>query len=230
MPSGALSSCAIRSKRGSVTSKRSRRRRRTSPSIRVVQVRSRSHRRSSSRWSSGISTALVSASRGIGVVAHRQISPPATAMACPVTERAPSPHSQSTASATLRGSISRPCGLCFTSSASASSRVRPVFAHDAIEALGDEIGVGKARADGIDGDAGLGRLERQRAHEADDRVLGGAIGAHIGIALQARGRGHGDDAAEAALGHGAQHRLRRVDDAHQVDVEHLPEEVRALIS
>src|SRR3978361_1311343 len=43
MPSGTLSSWAIRSKRGSVTSKRSRNRLRTSPSIKVVQVRSRSH-------------------------------------------------------------------------------------------------------------------------------------------------------------------------------------------
>ena len=60
---GALSSWAIRSKRGSVTSNRSRSRLRTSPSIRVVQVRRRSHNRSSLPWSSGSSTALVSESR-----------------------------------------------------------------------------------------------------------------------------------------------------------------------
>src|SRR5256885_11215180 len=63
MPSGTLSSWAIRSNRGSVTSKRSRNRLRTSPAISVVQVSSRSHSRSSSPWSSGVSPALVSESR-----------------------------------------------------------------------------------------------------------------------------------------------------------------------
>ena len=42
------------------------------------------------------------------LVIHRQISPPANTMACPVTERAPSPHSQSTVSAISAGSIRRP--------------------------------------------------------------------------------------------------------------------------
>ena len=47
MPSGALSSWAIRSNLGSVTSNRSRNRLRTSPSMRVVQVSRRSHNLSS---------------------------------------------------------------------------------------------------------------------------------------------------------------------------------------
>ena len=49
-------------------------------------------------------------------------------MAWPVTDRAPSLHSQSTVSATSSGWIRRCCGLCLTSSASAASRVRPVLA------------------------------------------------------------------------------------------------------
>src|SRR6185437_833419 len=56
-----------------------------------------------------------------------QISPPATAIACPVIALAPSPHSHSTVSATSAGVTSFPCGLCFASSATACSRVRPVL-------------------------------------------------------------------------------------------------------
>jgi hypothetical protein len=65
MPFGARSSCAIRSKRGSVTSKLSRSRRRTSLSITSLQVNSRSHSRNSSLWSCGRSATLVSASSGM---------------------------------------------------------------------------------------------------------------------------------------------------------------------
>src|SRR6266849_2456208 len=75
MPSGTLSSWAIRSNLGSVTSNRSRNRLRTSPSMRVVQVRRRSHNLSSSPWSSGSSTALVSESRIMMQYACRVFSP-----------------------------------------------------------------------------------------------------------------------------------------------------------
>ena len=118
------------------------------------------------------------------------------------------------------------CGLCRTSSASASSRLRPVFATMRSRLSADEIGVGEARTDGVDGDAGRGGLERERAHEPDDGVLRGAIGADIRIPLQARRRGDGDDAPEAALGHRPEHRLRGVDHPQEIHVEHAPEELR----
>ena len=68
MPFGARSSCASRSKRGRVMSNWSRSRRRTSVSIKVVQVSSRSHSRNSVLWSSGRSETFVSASSGMIVL------------------------------------------------------------------------------------------------------------------------------------------------------------------
>jgi len=62
-PAGLRSSCAIRSKRGSVQSKSCRNSARTEASIRLVQVSSRSHRRSAS-WSAPEARD----SRSIGVV------------------------------------------------------------------------------------------------------------------------------------------------------------------
>ena len=84
----------------------------------------------------------------------------------------------------------------------------------------------KPGTDGVDGDAGRGRLERERAHEPDDGVLCGAIGGNVRIPLQARRRGDGDDAPEAALGHRPEHRLRGVDHPQKIHVEHAPEELR----
>src|SRR5690606_40779213 len=55
-------------------------------------------------------------------------SPPAIAIACPVTERAPSPHSHSTVSATSCGVMIRPCGLSLVTAARALSSSRPVLA------------------------------------------------------------------------------------------------------
>ena len=88
MPFGARSSCASRSKRGRVMSNWSRRRRRTSFSIKVVQVSSRSHSRNSVLWSSGRSETLVSASSGMIVRVVHQISPPAITSVVPVTAAA----------------------------------------------------------------------------------------------------------------------------------------------
>ena len=145
-------------------------------------------------------------------------------MACPVTDRAPSPHSHSTASATSRGSMSRPCGLCFTSSASAASRLRPVFSTMRSRLSATRSVSVKPGQTALTVTPVLAVSTRERPHEADDRVLGRAIGAHIGIALQTGGRGDGDDPAEAARDHRTEHRLRRMDDAQKVHVEHAPEE------
>ena len=73
----------------------------------------------------------------------------------------------------------------------------PVLLDDRGDAVAHQVGVGEARTDRVDGDAGLRRLQRQRAHQPDHRMLGGAVGDDIGVALQARGRGDRDDAAEA---------------------------------
>ena len=51
----------------------------------------------------------------------------ATAIACPVIASAPGAHSQSTVAATSSGRTRRAWGFFFTSSASASSALRPVF-------------------------------------------------------------------------------------------------------
>src|SRR5690606_7685372 len=54
-------------------------------------------------------------------------SPPESAIAWPVTERAPSPHSQRTVSATSCGVMMRPCGLSLVTAARAACSSRPVF-------------------------------------------------------------------------------------------------------
>ena len=68
-----------------------------------------------------------------------------------------------------------------------TSRLRAAgLGDDAIDAVAHELGIGIARADRVDGDAARAGLDRERAREADERVLGRAIGRDIGIALEAR--------------------------------------------
>ena len=146
-------------------------------------------------------------------------------MACPVTAPAFAPHSHSTASATSSGRMSRPSGFCRR--ISVESRVSRAAGpgDDALETRFREVGVGVARADGVDGDPRSRRLDRQGPHEADDRMFCRAIGADIGVAFEA-GRGcDGHDAPVAPLRHRRQHGLHHVHDTHEIDVEHLPEEV-----
>src|SRR5581483_10108805 len=85
------------------------------------------------------------------------------------------------------------------------------------------LGVGVARAYGVDGDAAFRRLQRQRAHQPDHGMLRRRIGGDIGITLQPRRRGHDDDAAEAARDHAAKHRLNGMHHAHDIDVEDATE-------
>ena len=88
------------------------------------------------------------------------------------------------------------------------------------DAVAHELGVGIAGAHRVDGDAARGGLGRERAREADERVLCRAIGRDIRVAFEAGGGCDIDDAAEAALDHARQHRLACIDRAHEVDVPH----------
>ena len=90
---------------------------------------------------------------------------------------------------------------------------------DALDRFLQHVGFDEARADRVDGDAGLGGFGGQRPHQADDAVLGRDIGRDIGVALQAGGRGDEDDAAASALRHAGQRRLHGQERAGQVDVE-----------
>ena len=65
------------------------------------------------------------------------------------------------------------------------------------------------------------QFQRQRPGQAEDAMLGGAIGADIGIALEGGGRGDGDQPAPAASSIAGERGLPQVEDAGQVDVEHL---------
>jgi hypothetical protein len=105
------------------------------------------------------------------------------------------------------------------------SRAPGLLGH-AIEAVAHELGIGVSRADRIDGDAATRDLGGERAGEADERMLGRAIGRDIRITLEAGGRGDVDDASAAALDHARQHRLAGMDGAHDVHVPHPVEHRR----
>jgi hypothetical protein len=63
-------------------------------------------------------------------------------------------------------------------------------------------------------------FRREDLHEPDDAVLGSRV--VRGVRAQARGRAGEDEAAAlSALDHGGQRRAHRVEDAGQVDVDHL---------
>src|SRR5205807_4064638 len=64
---------------------------------------------------------------------------------------------------------------------------------DVVDRAFQQIGFGETGTYGIDGNTALRRLQRQRTHETNHRMLGGAIGADIGVALETRRRCDGDD-------------------------------------
>ena len=70
----------------------------------------------------------------------------------------------------------------------------------------------------------MGELQCQRTNQADDRVFCSAIGADIGIPLQPGGRRNHDDAAVRTILHRRQHGLDGMDDTHEIDVHHTPEQ------
>src|SRR5262249_24845077 len=95
---------------------------------------------------------------------------------------------------------------------------------DALDAVAHELSVGIAGANRVDRDPARCGLGGERARQAHERVFRGAIGADIGIASEPRRRRHVDEAAEPALDHARQHRLGRIDRAHQVHVPHGAED------
>ena len=65
------------------------------------------------------------------------------------------------------------------------------------------------------------QLGGERAHQADDAVLGGAVGGDVGVALEAGGGGDEHDAALAALARNVgQRRAGGEEGAGEVHVEH----------
>ena len=170
-PSGARSSAAITSKRGSVVPNSSRRRRRRARSISFVAASRRSHSRRCVRDGS----------------CHHTTSAPATVSVRPVTAACAGSHSQATADATSSGRTNRPIGLSRRRARLAASPSRPVDATIPSTARSSRGDLGVARAHGVDGHAGRGELERQRAREPDERVLACAIGRDVGVAALAGG-------------------------------------------
>src|SRR3954447_22086406 len=89
--------------------------------------------------------------------------------------------------------------------------------------LGDERGVDKAGADGVDADTPVGVVERGAFGQADLGVLGSDIAGVAGHAGQASTRGDVHDRAEALLGHDLQLVLHREEHAAHVGGEHQVE-------
>ena len=109
--------------------------------------------------------------------------------------------SHSTVCATSSGVMKRPCGLLRASSARA---LRPPNGRSWRRCWRSD-----SSSNGVSVNPGqtaftVTRLARkfdaERAHQADDAVLGGAIGRDIGIALQPGRRGNEDDAARLSSG------------------------------
>ena len=73
-----------------------------------------------------------------------------------------------------------------------------------------------ARADHVDPDVLVGGLERHAFGHVDHRRLRAAVGAHPGVALQARVGAHVDDRARALFEHLAHAGARHVEGAEQV--------------
>ncbi len=75
---------------------------------------------------------------------------------------------------------------------------------------------------GVDPDGVRRQLQGQRAHQADDPVLGGHVVRQVGNGLQARRRaGQHDRPARALLDQVRDRRLGRVPDPGQVGVDHV---------
>ena len=145
-------------------------------------------------------------------------------MAWPLIACAAGVHSHSTVGGDLvRLTSSGPAGCPLRASARASAAVRPVLAVMLATDGVQQRRLGEAGADRVDGDAGRRELDRQRARQADDAVLGGAVGRDVGIALQAGGRGDEDDPPRRRPPLRVTSRQRRLhgqERAGQVDVEH----------
>src|SRR5215207_2109550 len=83
------------------------------------------------------------------------------------------------------------------------------------------LGADVAGRDDVDGDPGARAFLGERLGEADVAGLRGRIVRLAGLALLAVDRGDGDDAAELAFAHAVPDRVRHVEDAVEVGVDHL---------
>src|SRR6516164_6010900 len=92
------------------------------------------------------------------------------------------------------------------------------FFHDVGDAVGDKISVGETRAYGIDSDTSASEFQRERAHQANYRMLCRAISADIGIALKSGGRRNRDNPSVRAPFHRRQTGLDSVNHPHKIDV------------
>ncbi len=211
-PSGARWSAAITSKRGSVVSSGAQPLAQLALDGAARRARRRSQRRRRRLGGGGLGV------RSESSRAHA--SPPETEIAWPVTEAAASEQSQRTAAATSSGSMKRPWGLAARSGASASARRAAGLRHDRLDRALQHRRQHVAGADGVDGDAGLRGLERERAGQADDAVLGGAVAGDVGVALEAGGRGDGDEPAPAGVEHRREGGLPGREDAAEVELDH----------
>ena len=96
----------------------------------------------------------------------------------------------------------------------------PGLFRERLHGAGHEVGIGVARADGVDGDAALDDLERERPREPDEPVLGRAVGRDVRVARHAGRARDVDDAAPPGLQHVGECAPRATVGAREVHVEH----------
>ena len=153
--------------------------------------------------------------------AFHSTSPPATAMACPVIASLPGRHSHSTALATSSGRTRRCCGLRRDQRGARFVRRFAGLAHDVGDRGADHLGIGVARADRVDRDVAARHLQRQRARQSDDAVLGRAVRGDVGVADQARPCWRCSRRARSRAPACRGSPPARTDSAGEIDVEHL---------
>ncbi|MNZ96753.1 hypothetical protein D3C78_1159610 [compost metagenome] len=110
-------------------------------------------------------------------------------------------------------------GVCdFLRAAHAASRVVDGLVHGAVDHAQAHVGLDQARADRVDADAFLGEFNGRRLGQADHRVLGGGVDAHVLHAADTGHRGGVDDSAAALGRHQRQLVLQALPHALDVDV------------
>ena len=145
-------------------------------------------------------------------------------MAWPVIARDAGEQSHSTVCATSSGVTKRPCGLPRASSARASFCRAAGLGNDVGDGIFEQRRVGEARTDRVHGHRMAREFDAERAHQADDAMLGRAIGRDIGIAFQSGRRRNEDDAAALLLRRlrvtSAMRGLHGEKRAGEIDVDH----------
>ena len=213
------SSCASKSKRGSVVPNALAQPARMSRSISVVHVSRRSHRRSAA-WSA--CDARVSASSVVRACErHHVTSPPATGSACAGDRRASGRHSQPTARATSSGWISRRCGLRAASAARASASRLARALDDVRDRAAHDVGLDVAGAHRVHRHA-VGAISSASARVRPiDAVLRRAVRGHVRVADEPAVLAMLTMRPAGASSIAGQHRARAQVDAGEVHGEHL---------